>query len=67
MKAHPALFEGERGGEGQKKVSTNTFISVYIHIHIQTAKARTLCVYLVWAHQSIWCTGQIPGIYFFIL
>ena len=23
----------------------NTFIPVYIHIHIQTAKARTLCVY----------------------
>ena len=23
----------------------NTFIPVYIHIHIQTAKDRTLCVY----------------------
>ena len=47
VKAHPALFEEEGGGEGegQQKVR-NTFIPVYIHIHIQTAKARTLCVYM---------------------
>ena len=36
MKAHPALFEGEGGGA--KKVSTNTFIPVYIHIHICTIR-----------------------------
>ena len=42
VKAHPALFEGEGKGRG-KKVRNNTFIPVYIHI--QTAKARTLCVY----------------------
>ena len=47
VKALPALFEGEgeeEEGEEQKKVR-NTFIPVYIHIYIQTAKARTLCVY----------------------
>ena len=39
VKAHPALFEGEGGGGGAKKVrkkSEGTFIPVYIHIHIQT-------------------------------
>ena len=36
MKAHPALFEGEgEEGGGAKKVR-NTFIPVYIHIHICT-------------------------------
>ena len=34
VEAHPALFEGGRGRG--KKVSTNTFIPVYIHIHICT-------------------------------
>ena len=43
MKAHPALFEGEGGGGGAKKTTLffNTFIPVYIHIHIQNQTLKS--------------------------
>ena len=43
VKAHPALFEGEGGG-GSKKNTTrffNTFIPVYIQIHIQNETSKS--------------------------
>ena len=36
VKAHPALFEGE----GRGKKVRNTFIPVYIDIHIQNPKTK---------------------------
>ena len=41
VKAHPNYLKGrgEEGGRG-KKVSTNTFIPVYIHIQTQTLKSN---------------------------
>ena len=41
VKAHPALFEGGEEGEGQKKVRNNTFIPVYIPIHIQNQTLKS--------------------------
>ena len=37
VKAHPALFEGE----GRGKKVRNTFIPVYIHIHIQNQTLKS--------------------------
>ena len=39
VKAHPALSEGEGRTGGAKQVR-NTFIIVYIHIHIQYLKTK---------------------------
>ena len=57
MKAHQALFEGGRGG-GEPKNEALLFQST-VDIHFQnahktqkTAKASTLCVYLLWNMRS---------------
>ena len=46
VKAHPALFEGDGGGEeGEEEQKTTlifiTFIQVYIHIHIQNQTLKS--------------------------